>query len=83
MCFWRKKKSTDYGKIFAVTVAIVAGTCAVACVVFKLLEKHFNFCTSEDYEDYLDDADLEEVEGDDEVAVEEKDDEDVAATDAE
>ena len=35
-----KKKSTNYGKIVAITVAAVAGACAVAFVVYKLIKKY-------------------------------------------
>lgn len=35
-----KKKSTNYGKIIAITLATVAGVCAVAFVVYKLIKKY-------------------------------------------
>ncbi|MBO5845520.1 MAG: hypothetical protein J6Q77_02625 [Clostridia bacterium] len=39
MNFFRKK-STNYGKIVAITLAAVAGACAVAFVVYKLVKKY-------------------------------------------
>ena len=52
MNFFRKK--TNYGKIVAITVAIVAAASAIAYVVYKLAEKY-----REDgmYDDLLDDCD--------------------------
>jgi len=34
------KKKTNYGKIIAITLAAVAGACAVAFVVYKLIKKY-------------------------------------------
>lgn len=40
MNFFCRKKKTNYGKIAAITVACVAGACAVAFFLFKLYEKY-------------------------------------------
>ena len=34
------KKKTNYGKIIAITLAAVAGACAVAFVIYKLVKKY-------------------------------------------
>ena len=39
MNFFQKKK-TNYGKIFAITVAVVAGVSAIAFVIYKLIKKY-------------------------------------------
>ena len=35
-----KKKKTNYGKIVAITLAVVAGVSAIAFVVYKLIKKY-------------------------------------------
>ena len=68
MFFFKKKESPNYGKIIAVTLACVAGACAVACLVYALFQKFFCFCDC----DCCDEEFLEEGEGDDcEVYIEE------------
>lgn len=37
--FFQKKKTPNYGKIIAITTAAVAGACAVAYFVYKLILK--------------------------------------------
>ena len=59
MWFFRKKKETNYGKIVAVTLAIVAGACAVAYFLFKLYEKHIACKLVLDEDDCLCDCDCE------------------------
>ncbi len=49
-----KKEKTNYGKIFAITIAVVAGACAIIFFAAKLLGKYFSFCEC-DSEDFLDD----------------------------
>ena len=44
MFFFKKKETPNYGKIIAVTLACVAGACAVACLVYALFQKFFSFC---------------------------------------
>lgn len=39
MNFFHKKK-TNYGKIVAITLAVVAGVSAIAFVVYKLIKKY-------------------------------------------
>ena len=39
MGFFQKKK-TNYGKIVAITLAVVAGVSAIAFVVYKLIKKY-------------------------------------------
>ena len=53
---WFQKKKTNYGKIFAITVAVVAAASAIAYVIYKLVKKY----TSElilDCDDFLDECD--------------------------
>ena len=53
---WFQKKKTNYGKIVAVTIAVVAGASAIAYVVYKLVKKY----TTElvlDCDDFLDECD--------------------------
>ena len=70
MFFFKKKESTNYGKIIAVTLACVAGACAVACLVYALFQKFFGFCDCDG--DCCDEEFLEEGEGDEcEVCIEE------------
>ena len=40
MNFFHKEKKTNYGKIVAITLAVVAGASAVAYVVYKLVKKY-------------------------------------------
>lgn len=66
MFFWKKKETPNYGKIVAVTLACVAGACAVACLVYVLFEKFFGFCECDvcdccDDEDFIEE-DCEECE---------------------
>lgn len=66
--FFKKKESPNYGKIIAITLACVAGACAVACLVYALFQKMFCFCDGCD----CDDAVLDEDDCDDcEVMIEE------------
>ena len=53
---WFQKKKTNYGKIIAVTVAVVTAASAIAYVIYKLVKKY----TSElvlDCDDFLDECD--------------------------
>ncbi len=53
---WFQKKKTNYGKIIAITVAVVAAASAIAYVIYKLVKKY----TSElvlDCDDFLDECD--------------------------
>jgi flagellar basal body-associated protein FliL len=53
-CF--KKKKTNYGKIIAITVAVVAGAAAIAFVIYKLIKKYTEDLVY-DCDDLLDDCD--------------------------
>ena len=53
---WFQKKKTNYGKIIAITVAVVAAASAIAFVIYKLIKKY----TSDlilDCDDFLDECD--------------------------
>ena len=50
------KKKTNYGKIIAITLAAVAGVCAVAFVVYKLIKKYTEDLVY-DCDDLLDECD--------------------------
>lgn len=54
---FQKKKETNYGKIVAITVAAVAGACAVAVVLFKLYQKYIACKLVLDDDDCLCDCD--------------------------
>jgi hypothetical protein len=53
-CF--KKKKTNYGKIIAITVAVVAGAAAIAFVIYKLIKKYTEDLVY-DCDDLLDECD--------------------------
>ncbi len=53
---WKKEpERPNYAKIFAVTLAVVAGVCAAAYVIFKLFNKYFCL-TDTECDDYLDEC---------------------------
>lgn len=54
--WWFRKKKTNYGKIIAITVAVVTAASAIAFVIYKLVKKY----TTElafDCDDFLDECD--------------------------
>ncbi len=51
-----KKKSTNYGKIIAITLAVVAAASAIAFVVYKLIKKYTEDLVY-DCDDLLDECD--------------------------
>lgn len=53
---WFQKKKTNYGKIVAITVAVVAAASAIAFVVYKLIKKYTADMVL-DCEDFLDECD--------------------------
>ena len=53
-CF--RKKSTNYGKIIAVTLAVIAAASAIAFVVYKLIKKYTEDLIY-DCDDLLDECD--------------------------
>ena len=54
MNFFKKKKETNYGKIIAITLAVVAAASAIAFVVYKLIKKYTEELVC-DCDDLLDD----------------------------
>ena len=57
---WFQKKKTNYGKIVAITVAVVAAASAIAFVVYKLIKKYTSDLVL-DCDDFLDECDECEV----------------------
>jgi hypothetical protein len=53
---WFKKKETNYGKIIAITLAVVAAAGAVAFIVYKLIKKYTEDLVY-DCDDLLDECD--------------------------
>ena len=53
---WFHKKKTNYAKIIAITVAVVAAASAIAFVVYKLIKKYTSDLVL-DCEDFLDECD--------------------------
>ena len=54
--WWFRKKKTNYGKIIAITVAVVTAASAIAFVIYKLVKKY----TTElafDWDDFIDECD--------------------------
>ena len=51
-----KKKSTNYGKIIAITLAVVAAASAIAFVVYKLIKRYTEDLVY-DCDDLLDECD--------------------------
>ncbi len=54
MSWFTKKKSPNYGKIIAISVACIAVASVVAFVIYKLVKK---YRTETIYDDLLDDCD--------------------------
>ena len=77
-----EEKNTNYGKIVAITLAVVAAASAIAYVIYRLCRNFFTFCDSY-REDEIEDTDfdfdeIDEEELDDNFLI--LDDEDEAAT---
>ncbi|MBE6703313.1 MAG: hypothetical protein E7585_07895 [Ruminococcaceae bacterium] len=78
-----EEKKTNYGKIVAITLAVVTAASAIAYVIYRLCRNFFSFCDSyredeiEDTDFDFDEIDEEELDDnflildEDEVAVEE------------
>ena len=77
MNFFKKKNETNYGKIIAITLAVVAAASAIAFIVYKLIKKYTEELVC-DCDDLLD-----EECGDCEIEIEEADEAELAAADAE
>ncbi len=58
--YTKKNEGTNYGKIIAVTLAFVAGACAIIWFAMKLYRKYCLIecgdCCEEDWDDLCDDA---------------------------
>ena len=50
-------KKTNYGKIIAITLAVISAASAIAYVIYRLARNFFTFCDSY-YEEELDSAEL-------------------------
>lgn len=82
-----EENKTNYGKIIAITLAVISAASAIAYVIYRLCRSFFSFCDSY-HEDELDDADfdfdeIDEDEDDDFLIVDEEDEATVAADSAE
>ena len=53
---WFKKKETNYGKIIAITLAVVAAAGAIAFIAYKLIKKYTEDLVY-DCDDLLDECD--------------------------
>ncbi len=53
---WFQKKKTNYGKIVAITLAVVAAASAIAYVVYRLIKKYTEDLVF-DCDDFLDECD--------------------------
>ena len=82
------ENKTNYGKIIAITIAVISAASTIAYVIYRLCRSFFTFCDSY-REDELADADfdfdeIDEDETDDLLILDEEEVEaDVAQTDAE
>ena len=52
-----KEKNTNYGKIFAITLAVISAASAIAYVIYRLCRNFFKFCDSY-REDEIEDVDF-------------------------
>ena len=73
---WFQKKKTNYGKIVAITLAVVAAASAIAYVVYRLIKKYTEDLVF-DCDDFLDECDACDLE------IDEADVEELAEADAE
>lgn len=83
-----EENKTNYGKIIAVTIAVISAASAIAYVIYRLCRNFFTFCDSY-REDEIDDADfdfdeIDEDEIDEDLLIldEEEDEEDAAQSEA-
>ena len=84
-----EENKTNYGKIIAVTLAVISAASAIAFVIYRLCRSFFTFCDSY-REDEIDDADFDfdeidndEIDEDLLILDEEETEEDAAQADAE
>lgn len=73
---WFQKKKTNYGKIVAITLAVVAAASAIAYVVYRLIKKYTEDLVF-DCDDFLDECD------DCDLAIDDEEFEELAEADAE
>ena len=52
-----ENKKTNYGKIIAITLAVIAAFAAIAFIVYKLFVKNLEKCYSEDDDLFLEEDD--------------------------
>ena len=81
-----EEKKTNYGKIIAVTIAVISAASAIAYVIYRLCRNLFVFCDSS-REDEIEDSDfdfdeIDEDELDDNFVIVEASDEQVADEEA-
>lgn len=72
------QEKTNYGKIIAITIAIITATTAIAYVLYRLTRNLLAFCSSyeEDGEDdFLDFDEMEELSEDEDVNLFDEDEE--------
>lgn len=61
------EKKTNYGKIIAITIAVITAASAIAYVIYRLARKFFGFCEEcQDDELPTDGVEFDEIEEDDE-----------------
>ena len=59
------EKKTNYGKIIAITIAVITAASAIAYVIYRLARKFFTFCdTCHEEELMAEGLDMEEIEED-------------------
>lgn len=81
-----EEKKTNYGKIVAITLAVISAASAIAYVIYRLCRNLFVFCDSY-REDEIEDADfdfdeIDEEELDDNFVIAEENEEQAPADDA-
>ena len=74
-----EEKKTNYGKIIAITIAVISAATTIAYVIYRLCRNFFTFCDSY-REDEIEDADfdfdeIDEDELDDNCVIDDTDDE--------
>ena len=82
-----QEKNTNYGKIIAITLAVISAGSAIAYVIYRLCRNFFKFCDSyreDEIEDMeLDFDEIDENADDDLSAIDEAESENAAADTAE
>ena len=52
------QEKTNYGKIVAVTLAVISAASAICYVIYRLCRNFFTFCDAYHNEDFLEDDDV-------------------------